>query len=762
VTRPGRVLLGFSLCFALTGVLWLLLGFETEPASSATAETPGLKGQVGASVSAPGDSVGVDRLQVTPRLRARLRCVDRRGEPWTFGAVRITTLAHQAVAPSTCDADGVLEFELPESAPALWVRGDRLFSEIARLKSTQPPLDYGEVRLRARGQLALEILGWDSGAGRSARISVVYPGDEFDAQLGFESAVEHQVVSGTARVVLEVEALRPLHVSLEGIGLRRSFTKQRVVVEPGERAELTLNLAELCRLDAELTGLPAAAFRGRGVEFLSVRPAERVSEQPPRIPISNRSRSVVDNAGRFTFLALDSDSSHLALDLGAYRVPLRPLDSTSVTVRPCDVRSAVFVPSEPLIAVGVFKRGAADPSAIEAAYCVGESRLGLLHRPINGWILLRRSEVERERQLTVFVKGRGWAHIDDALARVDKHGVLRIEPGDFVTPQGSLHVTLDSSPEPGVELVCDALDGSAGAFAEREAFESAVGARRGEREIVFRSLPSGRYSLIWKRNGQRRVAVEALQHDGASHVQRKLTPPRLAKLPGRVEFEEGAELVAPPTSFVVEGLRVYTQAGQFLYDGFESPPTDVLLRLATGAVVASTCEYERDSGELRLNVESLSTLLVSLDVAPQFRGRLNAEPWPYIEQPAQRPAAADYIACSPEGRLSVPSTGPAARGRVWELSEGVKILRGWYGESTGARDSFEGRVVTVQLLSSDGIVSLRALSDCDPFGAPLATAASDSEVAIWVPRSSNTLLVEYPTGAVRTVEISGEFAVVPQ
>ncbi len=141
-----------------------------------------------------------------------------------------------------------------------------------------------------------------------------------------------------------------------------------------------------------------------------------------------------------------------------------------------------------------------------------------------------------------------------------------------------------------------------------------------------------------------------------------------------------------------------------------------------------------------------------LQLAPLQGGRLVAEPWPYLERsPAPRTDVA-YIATNAAGELLVPTTGPGARGRVWEFGDGFKLLRGWYDDGAKSAPSFEGRLIDVSLRRPRGPLALHALGPHDPLGAPLLQCSGAHTTQLWLPNAATALRLEFADGRVVDIE----------
>ncbi len=718
-----------------------------------------------------------ERAVVERTWRAKLRCLDRHGVPRAFGSLQIGGPNQRPLEVVECGSDGEIELQLPEEFSYLWITGSLVFGEIARLERRGELLDYGDVRLRSRGTLRVEVVGIRSDDVPSISIGVRHPSDAPGGPPGFGADVDAPVRAGRARAELIVEALRPLYVSIAGAGIQRSFRDSQLEVQPGEVGMLTLDLGSLCELTGQVVGVPPRALEGRSIDLLGVHALapepdgdtprhddaeERAASRAPRRTSAMRARTNLDARGRFALEGLDRLPAQLVLNLGGARVPLVLRDSGVMAATPCDTLEIALSPVEPVVAIALFDSGSDTPAQIEVAMSVGSAPLGLLHRALNGWILVRRSELERAAQLTLFVVDRGWARLSEPMARVSADNVLRLGPADFSAYPGALLADFTQGPPADARLVCRAVEPPQAVFATDLDLEVATNVERTDRGAVFRGLPSGSYALSWWRKEQLREA-ERVQHIGDRTTRLRLQPPRVVRLGGRVRVDtESGELSSAPSvvGVYLEGRRFAVNAGSFVYDGFESPPSASVIEFTDGARIAAVCEVEPHSGELVVAFAASS--LQVLTVEPILGGRLVAEPLPYVPSSSAPSVSARQVSALEDGRLCVAREGPGARGRVWEIGADFKVLRGWF-DATKPSDAmdFAGRHVDLSFSEAGAPATVFAVTECDPLGAEVALVPTHASTRIWLPNSAPVLRIEFANGRTTTVEARGSSMLVP-
>jgi hypothetical protein len=724
------------------------------------------KGADGVDSPSASERAGVERT-----WRAKLRCVDRHGVPRAFGSLQLAGPNRRPLEIVECGSDGEIELQLPEEFGSLWITGPLVFGEVARLEGRGEVLDYGDVRLRSRGTLRVEVVGLRTEGVERLSIGVRHPADTPGRPLGFGADVEAPVRAGRARAELIVEALRPLYVSISGAGIQRSFRDSQLEVQPGEVGVLTLDLGSLCELTGQVVGVLPRALEGRSIELLGVHAleleadaqlAESATGRAPRSTKAMRGRTNLDARGEFALEGLDRLPAQLVLNLGGARVPLVPRDPSVAAATPCDTLEIVLSPAEPVVAIALFDSGADTPAQTEVAMSTGGARLGLLHRALNGWLLVRRSELERTPPLTLFVRGRGWASLSDPMARVSADNVLRLAPADFGPHPGALFAEFSHAPSTDTRLVCRPVGASLPVFANDPDLDSATQVERKERRTVFSGLPSGSYALSWWRKGQLREA-ERVEHAAERTTRVRLQPPGVVRLNGTVRFDTDADTPNSAPGVVgvsFEGRRFAVNAGSFVYDGFEGPPSAAEIEFANGVRMAAVCDFEPHSDELVVSFAANS--LQTLSVEPIFGGRLSAEPWPCGTSSSVPGIGGRYVSALENGRLCVAREGPGARGRVWEIGADFKVLRGWF-DATKPSDAteFDGRHIELWFSVAGGPATVFAVAACDPLGAEIALAPTHASTTVWLPHSAQALRIEFGDGRSTTVEVRGTSVLVP-
>ncbi len=716
-----------------------------------------------------------ERAVVERTWRAKLRCLDRHGDPRAFGSLQVGAPNQRPLGIVECGSDGEIELQLPEEFSYLWITGSLVFGEVARLERRGELLDYGDVRLRSRGTLRVEVVGIRSDDVPNISIGVRHPADAPGGPPGFGADVDAPVRAGRAQAELIVEALRPLYVSIAGPGIQRSFRDSQLEVQPGEVGVLTLDLGSLCELTGQVVGVPPRALEGRSIDLLGVHPLapdgdtprqddaeERVASRAPRWTSTMRARTNLDARGRFAMEGLDRLPAQLVLNLGGARAPLVPRDSGVVAATPCDTLELALSPAEPLVAIALFDPMSDAPAQIEVAMSVGSAPLGLLHRALNGWILVRRSELERAAQLTLFVVDRGWARLSEPMARVSADNVLRLAPVDFTAYPGALLADFTQAPPADARLVCRTVGPPQAAFARDPDLDAATNVERTDRGAVFRGLPSGSYALSWWRKEQLREA-ERVEHVSDRTTRLRLQPPRVVRLGGRVRVDSDAGELSPAPAVVgvfLEGRRFAVNAGSFVYDGFEGPPSAAVIEFPNGVRTAAVCEVEPHSGELVVSFAEDS--LQVLTVESIFGGRLVAEPCPRVASSSAPSVSARQVSALENGLLCVARERPGARGRVWEIGPDFKVLRGWF-DATKPSDAteFAGRHVDLSFSEAGAPATVFAVTAFDPQGAEIALVPTHASTRIWLPNSAQALRIEFANGRSTTVEARGSSMRVP-
>ena len=749
--RPRHLLIPLAL--ALGAIVWLAVSeraFDGSPDARAAQS-------VGDAAPVEVDSVASERRTEGARpQRAQLRVLDRTGAPRAFGPLTVSAPGGVALAELECDSEGWLRFETAVEHGAVWITGPLVFGDFARLESNTGRLDYGTLRLRARGQLEVEVVGIDSGASE-VKLALRHR-NELGSAPDFGEELVVRVKSGRAGATLRAEALRPVYVTLEGDGLRHAFREREVVVEPGATQFVRLDLTELCSLRARVEGLPPRALAGCAVEVRGVRDVEPTplpsSEDLPfalgAVARTASARATLDASAKFSVGAMEQLAVRAELQTHGLRVPLVARDAGDSQLATCVAREFVLTPAEPLAAVGIVEHEDQVASPRDFALGFGDEPLGLLQTTTNGWRLVRRADVVARRPLRVFAPGLGLATIDQPSARIDASGLLRVALDEFVQAQAPILVEFAAPPPEGVSLVVRAANSSHARFASDPDLERALNVERSPRGLTVKHAPSGDYELLWTHAGQHR-RVERVAHDATRTTRVVLTPPRLVELRGEVVTSEEAansterELVR---SIAIERGTFAVTSGAFVYRGFDPPSLEVELRLASGARLQAVATLVSDV----LRVERPSAALRRLELTPLRAGRLVAEPWPYLENSPAPHIDSAYIQESSTSELLVPASGPSARGRVWEIGEGFKLLRGWYGEAPEHDPKFAGRPVELSLRVPRGPLSIHAIGPHDPLGAPLAPWSGSQPTHLWLPTATSALRIEFANGSARIIE----------
>lgn len=690
--------------------------------------------------------------------RAQLRVLDRTGAPRAFGPLTVSAPGGVALAELECDSDGWLRFDTAVEHGAVWITGPLVFGEVARLDSKIGLLDYGTLRLRARGQLEVEVVGIDTDASE-VKLALRYR-TEVGSAPDFGDELVVRVTSGRAGATLRAEALRPVYVTLEGAGLRHAFREREVVVEPGATQFVRLDLAELCSLRARVEGLAPQALAGNVVEVLGVHEVEPRSESeapshaPGAFARTSSARATLDGSASFSVGAMERLTVRAQLQAHGLRVPLVARDASDQPLTTCVAHDVLLAPAEPLAAVGIVERGDSVATPREFALGFGDGSLGLLHTAPNGWRLLRRADLLTRPPLHVFAPGLGLATIDDPSARLDPSGLLRVALDEFVQAQAPILVEFSSPPPEGVSLVVRTAENSRVRFASDPDLERALNVERSPRGLTVEHAPSGEYELLWTHAGQQRRA-ERVSHDAARTTRVVLAPPRLVELRGEVVTSDEAassterELVR---SIAIERGMFAVTSGAFVYRGFDPPALELELRLASGARLHAVAARIGDV----LRVALPNAALRRLELTPLRAGRLVAEPWPYVENSPAPRVDTGYIEPSAAGNLFVPSSGSSSRGRVWEIGAGFKLLRGWYDQVPEPGSSFAGRRVELTLRTPRGPLSINAIGPHDPLGAPLAPWSGSQPTHLWLPSATSALRIEFADGSARIVEQLGD------
>jgi hypothetical protein len=750
-----RRLLLILLALALSVVAWLALSQRANPKEPGAASTQPASAEAAATTTAAAN----ERREEAPRPhRARLRVLDRTGQPRAFGALTLRGPGDETLGEFEADSDGWLEFETPAEHASVWITGDLVFGEVAPLRTKDAELDYGSVWLRARAQLSVEVLGLPATA-RSVVVALRYPNAP-GVTRDFGEELEVAVVAGGAHATLRAEALRPAYITLQGDGVRRAFHERELTLEPGSRETLVLDLRELCALHARVVGLPPEVLEGRSVEVSGVVDCSAPSANDSGAAQSTlgaalrttRARTSIDATGRFSVGALERVAVRAELSAGDWRALLIPLEPRNEPLETCIEREQLLTPAEPLVAIGLFERDLTTPIRGGFALALGDAPIGLLQTPSSGWVLARRSELASRPPLRVFASGLGLATLAAPDQRVDSDGLLRLSRADFDNKHAPILVEFTESLTNGVELVVRGSTASGVSFASDPDFKLALGVERTERRVLVSRAPSGEYELLWRHRGQYRRA-EQLAHDSSRTTRVVLRPQPLVELRGVVvdaPGEENATSAADVRSVLVEQRTFAVNAATFLYRGFDPPPQQVDALFATG-LRAPAVGVLSEGGVFR--VELARAAARRLQLAPLQGGRLVAEPWPYLERsPAPRTDVA-YIATNAAGELLVPTTGPGARGRVWEFGDGFKLLRGWYDDGAKSDPSFEGRLVDFSLRRPRGPLALHALGPHDPLGAPLLQCSGAHTTQLWLPNAATALRLDFADGRVIDVEV---------
>lgn len=749
--RPRHLLIPLAL--ALGAIVWLAVS-ERAPEGSSDARAAHT---VGDEAPAEVDSVASERRPERERPhRAQLRVLDRTGAPRAYGPLTVSAPGGVALAELECDSEGWLRFETAVEHGAVWITGPLVFGDFARLDSKNGLLDYGTLRLRARGQLEVEVVGIDSGASE-VKLALRYR-NEVGSAPNFGEELVVRVTSGRAGATLRAEALRPVYVTLEGDGLRHAFREREVVVEPGATQFVRLDLAELCSLRARVEGLAPHALAGCAVEVRGVQDVEPPPLSSPEgsslrlgaVARTASARATLDGSASFSVGAMEQLAVRVELQAHGLRVPLVARDAGDPPLATCVAREFVLTPAEPLAAVGLVERDGQTTTPREFALGFGDEPLGLLHTSTNGWRLVRRADVVARPPLRVFAPGLGSATIDDPSARIDASGLLRVALDEFVQAQAPILVEFSAPPPQGVSLIVRAANSSRVRFASDPDLGRALNVERSPRGVSVKHAPSGEYELLWTHAGQQRRA-ERVSHDAAQTTRVVLAPPRLVELRGEVVPSEG---VANSTerglvrSIAIERGTFAVTSGAFVYRGFDPPSLEVELRLATGARLQAVATLVGDV----LRVELPNAALRRLELTPLRAGRLVAEPWPYLENSPAPRVDTGYIEPSATSELFVPVSGPSARGRVWEIGDGFKLLRGWYGDVPERDSEFAGRPVELSLRVPRGPLSINAIGPHDPLGAPLAPWSGSQPAHLWLPSATSALRIEFADGSVTIVE----------